>query len=213
MNGTRIGIDIGGTFTDFLLFDGETGRFSIAKTLTTPDEPARAVSTGIEQLSGQTGIAVEQVEQIVHGTTLVTNALIERKGAVTALITTKGFRDALEIAREHRYDLYDLFLEPPAPLAPRYLRMEMDERILSDGSVATPVDLDELPALVDTIRREGATADGRAQAAAARSAAPGSAARTAPAGTPGRHPRFGRSHPAEPPTPRNGNQNTDSRKP
>ncbi len=158
MESTRIGIDIGGTFTDFLLFDGETGRFSIAKTLTTPDEPARAVSTGIAQLSEQTGIPVANVDQIVHGTTLVTNALIERKGAVTALITTKGFRDALEIAREHRYDLYDLFLEPPAPLAPRYLRLEMDERVLSDGSVATAVDLDELPGLIETIRAEGATA-------------------------------------------------------
>ncbi|HET9661548.1 MAG TPA: hydantoinase/oxoprolinase family protein [Thermomicrobiales bacterium] len=158
MDGTRIGIDIGGTFTDFLLFDGATGRFSIAKTLTTPDEPARAVSTGIGQLSDQTGLPVERVEQIVHGTTLVTNALIERKGAVTALITTKGFRDALEIAREHRYDLYDLFLEPPTPLVPRYLRLEMDERILSDGSISTPVDLDELPGLLETIRQEGATA-------------------------------------------------------
>ncbi|MEZ4532814.1 MAG: hydantoinase/oxoprolinase family protein [Thermomicrobiales bacterium] len=155
---TRIGIDIGGTFTDFLLFDGESGRFSIAKTLTTPDEPARAVATGIGQLSDQTGIPPEQVDQIVHGTTLVTNALIERKGAVTALITTKGFRDALEIAREHRYDLYDLNLEHPAPLAPRYLRLEIDERILSDGSVATPVDLDELPGLLERIRAEGATA-------------------------------------------------------
>jgi N-methylhydantoinase A len=158
MDGTRIGIDIGGTFTDFLLFDGESGRFSIAKTLTTPDEPARSVATGIEQLTDQTGISVELVEQIVHGTTLVTNALIERKGAVTALITTKGFRDALEIAREHRYDLYDLFLEPPAPLAPRFLRFEMNERVLSDGSVSTPVDLDELPGLVERIRAEGATA-------------------------------------------------------
>lgn len=158
MDRTRVGIDIGGTFTDFLLFDGGTGRFSIAKTLTTPDEPARAVATGLAQLSEQTNIPVARVDQIVHGTTLVTNALIERKGAVTALITTRGFRDALEIAREHRYDLYDLFLEHPAPLAPRYLRLEMNERVLSDGSVATPVDLDELPALLDTIRAEGATA-------------------------------------------------------
>lgn len=158
MDRTRVGIDIGGTFTDFLLFDGETGRFSIAKTLTTPDEPARAVATGLTQLSMQTGIPVAQVDQIVHGTTLVTNALIERKGAVTALITTKGFRDALEIAREHRYDLYDLFLEHPAPLAPRYLRLELNERIFSDGSIATPVDLDELPAIVDTFRREGVNA-------------------------------------------------------
>lgn len=157
---TRIGIDIGGTFTDFLLFDGETGRFSIAKTLTTPDEPARAVATGLIQLSDQTGIPVQHVEQIVHGTTLVTNALIERKGAVTALITTKGFRDALEIAREHRYDLYDLNLEHPTPLVPRYLRLEIDERILSDGSVMTPVALDELPELIERARAEGATAVG-----------------------------------------------------
>ncbi|MCO5222650.1 MAG: hydantoinase/oxoprolinase family protein [Thermomicrobiales bacterium] len=155
---TRVGIDIGGTFTDFLLYDGESGRFSIAKTLTTPDEPARAVATGLSQLSSQTEIPVQQVDQIVHGTTLVTNALIERKGAITALITTKGFRDALEIAREHRYDLYDLFLEHPAPLVPRYLRLELDERILSDGSVMTPVDLDQLPSLLETIRSEGATA-------------------------------------------------------
>jgi N-methylhydantoinase A len=158
MEQTRVGIDIGGTFTDFLLFDGATGLFSIAKTLTTPDEPAHAVSTGLQLLSDHSSIPVERIDQIVHGTTLVTNALIERKGAVTALITTKGFRDALEIAREHRYDLYDLFLEHPAPLAPRYLRLEMDERVLSDGSVATPVDLDELPGLLQTIRDEGATA-------------------------------------------------------
>lgn len=158
MEQTRVGIDIGGTFTDFLLFDGATGRFTIAKTLTTPDEPARAVASGLQQLSEESGISVEQVDQIVHGTTLVTNALIERKGAVTALITTKGFRDALEIAREHRYDLYDLFLEHPAPLAPRYLRLEMDERVLSDGSVMTPVDLDELPGLLETVRSEGVTA-------------------------------------------------------
>jgi N-methylhydantoinase A len=157
---TRIGIDIGGTFTDFLLFDGETGRFSIAKTLTTPDVPAQAVAIGLAQLSSQTNIPIEQVDQIVHGTTLVTNALIERKGAVTALITTRGFRDALEIAREHRYDLYDLNLEPPVPLVPRYLRLEIDERMLSDGSVETPVDLDELPGLLERIRAEGATAVG-----------------------------------------------------
>ena len=130
----------------------------VAKSLTTPDEPARAVASGLAQLAEQTQIPVEQIDQIVHGTTLVTNALIERKGAITALITTKGFRDALEIAREHRYDLYDLFLEHPAPLAPRYLRLEMSERMLSDGSVATPVDLDELPAILETIRSEGATA-------------------------------------------------------
>lgn len=153
----RVGIDIGGTFTDFLLFDEETGRFSIAKTLTTPDEPARAVSTGLQQLSDEASVSVPELEQIVHGTTLITNALIERKGAPTALITTRGFRDALEIAREHRYDLYDLFLERPAPLVPRHLRLEIDERMLSDGSIAKPVALDQVADLVDKLRAEGVT--------------------------------------------------------
>lgn len=158
MDRTRVGIDIGGTFTDFLLYDGATGRFSITKTLTTPHDPAAAVATGLAKLSTDTGLDIADIDQIVHGTTLVTNALIERKGAVTALITTKGFRDALEIAREHRYDLYDLFLELPPPLVPRNLRYEIDERILSDGSVLSPVDLDRLPEILAAMRVEGVTA-------------------------------------------------------
>src|SRR5919199_473624 len=105
------GIDIGGTFTDLLLVDAATGAFWVGKTLTTPDDPARGVRTGLEDVLAQAGVGAGALERAVHGTTLVTNALIERKGDRTALVTTKGFRDAIEIAREHRFDMYDIFLE------------------------------------------------------------------------------------------------------
>src|SRR5215218_838129 len=153
--GVRIGVDIGGTFTDFLLFDEASGRFELGKTLTTPAEPASAVRAGLVDLLANAGKQSQDVEQIVHGTTLVTNALIERKGAKTALVTTAGFRDAIEIGREHRYDLYDLFLELPAPLVPRYLRLEVAERIYADGTVHMPLDFDELDALIDRLTAEG----------------------------------------------------------
>jgi len=151
----RIGVDIGGTFTDLLLFDTMTGRYVFEKTLTTPDDPSRAVQTGIADVLRASSRDAAEVQQIVHGTTLVTNALIERKGAKTALLTTKGFRDAIEIGREHRYDLYDLFLELPQPLVPRALRLEVDERVLADGSVLTPLGPDETAHAVDILRREG----------------------------------------------------------
>jgi N-methylhydantoinase A len=151
----RIGIDIGGTFTDFLMFDESTGTFTLGKTLTTPSEPAAGVRIGLAQILSQGRRTPSDVSQIVHGTTLVTNALIERKGAKTALVTTAGFRDAVEIGREHRYDLYDLFLELPTPLAPRRLRFEVNERIYSDGSIYQPLDFDELDRLIDRLVAEG----------------------------------------------------------
>jgi N-methylhydantoinase A len=153
--GVRIGIDIGGTFTDLLLFDEATGGLTIGKTLTTPGDPSDGVQSGLEQVLSASGKRPETISRIVHGTTLITNALIERKGAETALVTTAGFRDAVEIGREHRYDLYDLFLELPAPLVPRRLRFEADERILADGSVDQPLDLEALDALIDRIVAEG----------------------------------------------------------
>jgi N-methylhydantoinase A len=153
-----VGIDIGGTFTDFLLFDPTSQSFSIGKTLTTPSDPAKGVLNGIKQLLGDSGVNARDMRQIVHGTTLVTNALIERKGAKTALITTQGFRDAVEIGREHRYDLYDLFLELPKPLVPRSRRLELDERTLADGSEHAPVDPESVARLVDAIRESGAEA-------------------------------------------------------
>ena len=135
----RIGIDIGGTFTDLLLVDDDSGRSTVVKTLTTPDDPSRAVDLAVREALGD-GSAAGSVRNVIHGTTLVTNAIIERKGERTALITTRGFRDVLEIRREHRYDMYDLFLEPPKAIVPRHLRFEVDERLLADGSVLLPLD-------------------------------------------------------------------------
>ncbi|MEV6640325.1 hydantoinase/oxoprolinase family protein [Amycolatopsis sp. NPDC051371] len=135
----RIGVDIGGTFTDLCAVD-ETGIVAVGKVLTTHDEPARAVEEGLDALLAESGIAASAVEQVVHGTTLVTNALIERKGSRTALLATAGFRDVLEMRREHRYELYDLQIELPAPLVPRHLRFDVPERILADGSVHTGLD-------------------------------------------------------------------------
>jgi N-methylhydantoinase A len=132
----RVGADIGGTFTDLLLV-AEDGAALVAKALTTPEDPSQAVETALRRVfshvQGQRGT-------LVHGTTLVTNALIERSGAPTALLTTQGFRDALEIGREHRYELYDLNLEMPRPLVPRELRFDVPERIAADGSVLRPLD-------------------------------------------------------------------------
>ena len=150
----RIGVDIGGTFTDLILLDDEGAVFQVGKVLTTPADPAGAVAHGVRDLLETAGAAARDVRQVVHGTTLLTNALIERKGARTALITTRGFRDALEIAREHRYDMYDLFIERPAPLVPRHLRYELGERVLEDGTVAEALDLGEARRLVETLRRE-----------------------------------------------------------
>ncbi|MFW6075698.1 MAG: hydantoinase/oxoprolinase N-terminal domain-containing protein, partial [Chloroflexota bacterium] len=154
----RVGVDIGGTFTDLTVFDEDEGRFHLGKTLTTPDDPSRAVRAGLETTLRDAGLTPGSISQIVHGTTLVTNAIIERKGAPTGLITTRGFRDAVEIGREHRYDLYDIFLELPKPLVPRRLRMEIDERILSDGSVMTPVDRSEVEKVVRELQQQGVEA-------------------------------------------------------
>ncbi|MBI3031036.1 MAG: hydantoinase/oxoprolinase family protein [Candidatus Rokubacteria bacterium] len=136
----RLGVDIGGTFTDLVLIDEASGSVRVGKLLTTPKDPAQGVETGIVRLLEEMGVPARAVGSLIHGTTLATNALIERKGARTGLLTTRGFRDALEIGREGRYDMYDLFIDPPPPLAPRHLRREVDERLLADGSVMTPLD-------------------------------------------------------------------------
>jgi N-methylhydantoinase A len=136
----RLGVDVGGTFTDLVVVDESTGSLRVGKVLTTPKDPAHAVEAGIAALLAETGVAVADVRAVVHGTTLATNALIERKGARTALLTTAGFRDAVEIRHEGRHDMYDLFIEPPAPLVPRHLRREIPERLLADGTVLRPLD-------------------------------------------------------------------------
>src|SRR5689334_18708476 len=109
----RLGFDIGGTFTDFVLLDGATGGISLHKCLTTPSDPADGALEGIRSICAAAGIAVADVGELLHGTTLVTNALIENRGARLGLLTTKGFRDVLEFGVEQRYDIYDLFLTFP----------------------------------------------------------------------------------------------------
>src|SRR6476660_3392090 len=133
---TRIGVDIGGTFTDLVLVDDATGEVRVGKLLTTPKDPSQAVVTVLHDAGSQAA----DVRGVIHGTTLATNALIERKGARTGLLTTAGFRDAVEIGREGRYDMYDLFIDQPSPLVPRHLRLEVRERLYADGSVLTPLD-------------------------------------------------------------------------
>jgi N-methylhydantoinase A len=137
---SRVGVDIGGTFTDLVVVDETTGAVRVGKVLTTSKDPAHGVEQGVQSLLGEAGVAAGSVRAVVHGTTLATNALIERKGARTALLTTAGFRDTLEIRSEGRYDMYDLFIDPPAPLVPRHLRREVSERLLPDGSVLRALD-------------------------------------------------------------------------
>lgn len=131
----RLGCDIGGTFTDFVLLNEETGEIIVNKCLTTPTDPSDAVEQGIRELEYKKGRYLEKLDELIHGTTLVINSIIERKGAVTGLITTKGFKDVLELGREIRYAPYDIFSEFPQSLIPRHLRLEVDERIRSDGTI------------------------------------------------------------------------------
>ncbi len=155
---SRIGVDIGGTFTDLVWVDEATGGVRVGKLLTTPKEPAQAVEQGVVTLLHEARSAAAAVSTLIHGTTLATNALIERKGAKTGLLTTAGFRDALEIGREGRYDMYDLLIDAPAPLVPRHLRLEVAERILADGSALTPLDESSARAAVSALLAEGVEA-------------------------------------------------------
>jgi 5-oxoprolinase (ATP-hydrolysing)/N-methylhydantoinase A len=139
-NRWRVGFDIGGTFTDFVLYDGQENSVVLHKRLTTPHDPSEAALTGLRELLAMRGIGHADVAEIVHGTTLVTNAIIERKGAPVGLITTRGFRDILEMGTEQRYDIYDLFVQFPDPVVPRDLRLEVAERVTAQGRVVTPLD-------------------------------------------------------------------------
>ena len=145
----RIGVDIGGTFTDFVRFDPATGAVRTAKRLSTPADPAAAVLAG---LAGETGRPA-----IVHGSTVATNALLERTGAPTALITTRGFRDVLQIGRQDRPALYDLLGDLPPPLVPRRWRFEVDERVDAHGRVLRPLDPAEVGRLIPLLQAEGVT--------------------------------------------------------
>lgn len=149
----RLGIDIGGTFTDFALevFQGHGVQQYFAKVLTTPEAPERAVIEGTRRILAQAGLPPSALVRVVHGTTLATNAVIERRGARIAFITTEGLRDTLEMGSESRYDHYDLKVEKPEPLVPRQLRLVVRERVAADGQVLRTLDEEGLRALLPVL--------------------------------------------------------------
>jgi N-methylhydantoinase A len=138
--GLRLGVDIGGTFTDLVLSDPATGALWNGKVLTTPTDPSVGVLAGIDEVTRLAGVAPQAIAQVIHGTTLVANAIIERKGVRTGFVTTAGFRDLLLMAREWRWDIYDLNITLAAPLVPRSRSVEVTERLGSDGAVLIPFD-------------------------------------------------------------------------
>ncbi|HEY6430961.1 MAG TPA: hydantoinase/oxoprolinase family protein [Acetobacteraceae bacterium] len=150
-----LGIDVGGTFTDLVALDHESGHGTIWKESTTPDDPARGVVEGIRRLLTEHRIAAAEIGRVVHATTLFTNALIERKGAPTGLLTTAGFADILEIGRERKYELYDLAIEMPRPLVPRPWRREAVERLAPDGRVEIRLDMDAALREVEWLVQQG----------------------------------------------------------
>ncbi|MFC7157574.1 hydantoinase/oxoprolinase family protein [Halomarina halobia] len=139
-----LGIDIGGTFTDFTLVDESEREVTIEKEPTTPDNPALGALAGTRRLLDEQGIFADEVGTVIHGTTLVSNTLIEKTGAKTGLLTTKGIRDALELRRGSRYDMFDWGMEYPDPLVPRDRRLELDERLNDSGEVVRPLDREEV---------------------------------------------------------------------
>src|ERR1700754_3287393 len=152
----RVAVDIGGTFTDGVATIAPEGRIWVSKSPTTPNDPGEAVSTVIKDLLDQVGNWMgpyaPALSEVVHGTTLITNTLIERKGAKTALVTTKGMRDPLAIGREWRYDIYDLEIEMPKPLIDADCRVEIDERLNADGAVSTALGDDELDRMAKMLK-------------------------------------------------------------
>ena len=151
----RVAIDIGGTFTDLILLDETSGALRWHKALTTPAAPADGALRGLRELCGRAGITPAQIGTLIHATTLVTNAMIERTGAPTALLTTEGFRDTLEMGKEQRYDIYDLFLRFPDPLVPRRWRVGVRERVSRAGDVVAPLHLREVRRTIQALARQG----------------------------------------------------------
>jgi len=137
---TIIGIDIGGTFTDFVIYHPAKGNLETFKMLSTPHDPAEVVLRGLEMTLRTSGDLKGLGVRIIHGSTVATNALLERKGARTALVTTRGFGDLLQIGRQNRPELYDFFTDPPPSLIPEELRFEVDERVGSQGQVLQHLD-------------------------------------------------------------------------
>ena len=148
----RIGVDIGGTFTDVALLDEATGRIGVTKVPSTTDDLTLGVLAALETAIGRYGIAATEVALLSHATTVVTNAILEERGARAALVTSRGFRDVLELRRSARGNLYDLFQDAPAVLIPRRRRFEITERVGADGAVVTPLAEDEIDGLIAALR-------------------------------------------------------------
>src|SRR6516162_8585883 len=148
----RIGVDIGGTFTDVAVVEEASGRIGVAKVLTTPSDLTAGVLYALQSAMNRYDVVNTEVGLLSHATTVVTNAILEEKGARAALITTRGFRDVLELRRSARANLYDLFQDPPATLIPRRRRFEISERVGADGGVVTPLAEDEIDGLIAALK-------------------------------------------------------------
>ena len=151
----KLGIDIGGTFTDLVLLNETSGKLHFAKTLTTYPDPTVGIMNGVHEILQNFNVKIGDIKTLVHGTTLVTNAIIERKGAKTGLITTEGFEDVLEIGREMRYDIYDLFITLPEPLVPSNLRVGVKERLDKNGKVWAKISKKSVETAVKRLDTEG----------------------------------------------------------
>jgi len=151
--GVRVGCDIGGTFTDIVLAMPD-GRLFVNKTSTTPEDLGKAIVNGLRALIDQAGIAPGDIAEIVHGTTTASNTILQKVGANTGVLTTEGFRDVLEMGRESRYDVDDLFLQPAPLIVPRSLRLGVGGRLLADGSERTPLDEEGVARSVRTLVEE-----------------------------------------------------------
>jgi N-methylhydantoinase A len=152
----KIGADIGGTFTDVVMADEETGELCVSKYPTTTEDPSIGFTQAMDLLFDEKKIDFRNISQIVHASTLATNTLLQRKKeGDTALITTKGFRDVLEIQRQKRYDLYDIFIEKPKPVIPRHYIWEIDERISFDGHIVKEMDEEAVRSIVTELIQRG----------------------------------------------------------
>lgn len=154
----RLATDVGGTFTDLVAYDERNGKISVAKTLTTTDDQSTGVLDTLAQAGEASGLDPRDIGFFVHGGTTVINAITERKGVKTALLTTKGFRDVLEIARGNRPDLYNLQARTPPPFVPRHLRLEIDERLNAKGNVLVAMNEQDIRAAAEIFRRENVEA-------------------------------------------------------
>lgn len=154
----RVGIDVGGTFTDFALYDGASGRLRVGKVLTTPQDPSIGVLAGLDDLVAAAGVGVADLTDAIHATTIATNTVIQRNGPKTALLTTRGFRDVLIIGRQKRWELYDNSIDKPAPVVPRERIWEVAERMLFDGTVHVRLDEKGVRKAAREMRKHGVEA-------------------------------------------------------